>query len=101
MAFSPLPVEKHGEDYCQLKGAVYVEEVESFATYRVYVEDVERFANMRIHKESNHSFADQPGRWYFTDTKAFADFSIAVVQVRAFADFSIYYTDFQSLAGCP
>ncbi|HEX2901339.1 MAG TPA: DUF6150 family protein [Bacteroidia bacterium] len=87
-------------DPCQLQGAVFVEEVEAFATYRVYLEDVENFADLRVFKESVRGFADKPGRWHFTDTKAFADFTVAFVNVRARADFSIYYTEFQSLSGC-
>lgn len=89
-----------GIDPCQLKGAVYVEEVESFATYKVFVEDVEAFADLRVYKENVRAFADKPGRWYLTDNKAFADFSVAFVPVKAFAQFSIFYTEFQSLAGC-
>lgn len=87
-------------DPCSLQGAVYVEEVESFAKYKVYVEDVESFADLRVFKEGVRSFADRPGRWHFTDNRAFADFTVAFVSVKSFAHFSIYYTEFQSLAGC-
>jgi hypothetical protein len=94
------PAPLAGVDPCQLQGAVYIEEVESFATYKVFVEDVEAFADLRVYKEGVRAFADKPGRWHFTDTKAFADFSVAFVPVKAFAQFSIFYTDFQSLSGC-
>lgn len=87
-------------DPCQLQGAVFVEEVEGFATYRVFVEDIENFADLSVYKEPVRGFADKPGRWHFTDTKAFADFSVAFVDVKVRADFSIYYTEFQSLSGC-
>lgn len=89
-----------GIDPCQLQGAVFVESVEAFATYKVFVEDVESFADLRVYKEGTRGFADKPGRWYFTDNRAFADFTVAFVSVKAFAQFSIYYTEFQSLAGC-
>lgn len=87
-------------DPCRLQGAVFVEEVESFATYRVFAEDVENFADLRVYKEPVRGFADKVGRWHFTDTKSFADFSVAFVDVKVRADFSIYYTEFQSLSGC-
>jgi Family of unknown function (DUF6150) len=87
-------------DPCSLHGMVYVEPVESFATYKVFVEDAEAFADLRVFKETVQAFADKPGHWYFTDTKAFADFTVSLVSVKAFANFSIYYTEFQTLAGC-
>lgn len=103
MAFSQ-PVDDHpsmtGVDPCGLHGAVYVESVESFATYKVFVDDAEAFADLRVFKEGVRSFADKPGRWYFTDNRAFADFTVAFVPVKGFAHFSIYYTEFQSLSGC-
>jgi len=91
---------KRGDEYCQLKGAVYIEEVESFAKYKVFVEDVESFADLRVYKEQAQSFADRPGLWYITDVRAFADFTVAFTDVKGFADFSIYFTDFKTLAGC-
>jgi Family of unknown function (DUF6150) len=87
-------------DPCSLHGIVYVEEVESFAKYKVFVEDAEAFADLRVCKEPVLAFADKPGRWHFTDNRAFADFTVAFVTVKSFANFSIYYTEFQSLAGC-
>jgi hypothetical protein len=89
-----------GIDPCQLQGIVFVEDVESFAKYKVFVEDVETFAELRVYKETMRSFADKPGRWYFTDNRAMADFTVAFVPIQSFAHFSIYYTEFQSLAGC-
>lgn len=97
-AFTTAP--SQGVDPCGLKGAVFIESVESFAKYTVFVEDVESFADLIVFEEQARSFADRPGLWFFTDTRAFADFTIAYTNVKAFADFSIHYSDFKSLAGC-
>lgn len=86
--------------YCELYGAVYVEETVAFADYKVYLEEIESFAKMVVYKEDVESFADRPGFWYFTDVKAFADFTIAFEQNQGLADFSLAYTDFRSAAGC-
>ena len=87
-------------DPCKLQGAVFVEQVESFADYKVFVEDVEGFADLLVFQEQARGFADRPGLWYFTDVRGFADFTVAFTQVKGFADFSIYYTEFKSIAGC-
>lgn len=94
------PPEPSGVDICSLKGAVYVEEVESFAQYKVFVDDVESFADLVVFKEQAAAFADRPGLWYLTDVRAFADFTVAFTDVKGFADFSIYFTEFKTLAGC-
>lgn len=94
------PTSLPGNEYCELKGAVFVEEVESFANYKVFVEDVEAFADLMVYRESSQSFADRAGLWYFTDVRAFADFTVAFTDVKAFANFSIFFTDFKSIAGC-
>lgn len=86
--------------YCELYGAVYVEQTAAFADYKVYLEEIESFAKMVVYKEDVESFADRPGFWYFTDVKAFANFTIAFEQNQGLADFSMAYTDFRSAAGC-
>ena len=86
--------------YCELYGAVFVEEVPAFAQYKVYLQEIESFADMVVYKEDMESYADRPGFWYFTDVKAFADFTIAFEQNEGLADFSMAYTDFRSAAGC-
>jgi Family of unknown function (DUF6150) len=87
-------------DPCKLQGSVFIEQVESFADYKVFVEDVENFADLLVFKELARSFADRPGLWYITDVRGFADFTVAFTPVKGFADFSIYFTDFKSIAGC-
>jgi hypothetical protein len=87
-------------DYCKLKGSVYIEEVANFADYRVFVEDVEAFAQMNIFKEEAETFATEPGFWYFTDVRGFADFTIYIEDIKGFADFTIAYTAYRSSAGC-
>ena len=101
----PIPVVKESkanppQDYCNLYGSVYIEEVDGFADYKVFVEDVESFADMSVFEESTNGFADRAGLWYFTNVRGFADFSISITDVKAFADFSIYKTQFRSVAGC-
>lgn len=86
--------------HCRLFGAVYVEEVEAFADYRVYVEDVEAFADVVVYRQNVEAFATEAGQWYFTDVEAFADFTIYLESTKAFADFSIHYTTSESSAGC-
>lgn len=89
-----------GVDPCTLRGAVFVEEIESFADFRVFKESVEAFADVLIFQEQARSFADRPGLWYFTDVRAQADFTIAFTETQGFADFSVFFTDFKSIAGC-
>lgn len=88
-------------DICQLYGAVYVEQQAAFADYRVFKEDIESFAKLVVYREEAEDFADRPGFWYFTDVKAFADFTIAYEPNQGLADFTIAFTDFRSAAGCP
>lgn len=87
-------------DYCELYGAVFIEDVAGFANYRVHVEDVEAFAEMLVFREDARAFANDAGHWYVTDVKAFADFTIYIEEVKGFADFSVFYTDFRTTAGC-
>lgn len=89
-----------GVDPCTLYGAVYVEEVESFADYRVFREEDEGFSDLIVFKEQARSFADRNGLWYFTDVRGFADFTISFTEVRGFADLNVHFTEFKSLAGC-
>ncbi len=96
---SPTNVENQ-VDICQLKGAVYIEQVANFADYVVFVEEVEAFADFLVYLEDSQSFANDPGHWYITDVRGFADFSIYIEDIRGLEDFSIYYTDYQSFAGC-
>lgn len=91
----PIPVNP-----CDLYGAVYVEETPGFARYKVFVEDVEAFSNLLVFEESSFAFASKPGHWYFTKNRTEANFTIGFTDTKAFADFSIFYTSFQSLAGC-
>ena len=88
------------QDFCKLKGAVYIEEVANFANYRVFVEEVEAFAQLKVFKEEAETFATEAGYWYFTDVRGFADFTIYIEDVKGFADFSIAYTEYRSSAGC-
>ena len=101
-AVTPVqPVVAHvPRDLCQLRGSVYVTDIPQEAHFRVYVEEYESSADLLVYSEENKLFADQPGLWYFTDKRAFADFNIYLTDSRAFADFTIAYTDVASFAGC-
>ena len=88
------------QNFCKLKGAVYIEEVANFANYRVFVEEVEAFAQLNVFKEEAETFATEAGYWYFTDVRGFADFTIYIEDVKGFADFTIAYTEYRSSAGC-
>lgn len=103
MGSALVEVEKTADtppEYCGLQGAVYVEEVAAFAKYRVFVEDIESFADMVVFKEDSEAFANEPGHWYFTDVRGFADFTIYIEDVKGFSDFSIAYTEFRTTVGC-
>ncbi|MEM0999346.1 MAG: DUF6150 family protein [Bacteroidota bacterium] len=91
---------RNDRDPCELQGAVFIEEVESFADYRVFRENVEGFADLLVFREQARTFADRPGLWYFTDNRAMADFTIAFTETQGFDDFSVFFTDFKSIAGC-
>ncbi len=98
--FAPLAEQSLPPDYCSLYGVVYVEQVPAFADYKVFKQDIESFADMVVYREDVESYADRPGFWFFTDVKAFADFTIAYEQNEGLADFSLAFTDFRSAAGC-
>ena len=98
--WQPAPSAVPAQDYCDLHGVVYVEQVAAFADYRVYVEETESFADLVVYRENAELNADRAGHWHFTDVKSLADFSIYLEEVPGFADFSIAYTDFQAAAGC-
>lgn len=87
-------------DFCRVFGAVYLESSPQYADYRVFVEDSEAFCDVVVFKADNRLFADRPGLWFFTETKAFADFSICFEKERGLADFTVYFTDTESFAGC-
>lgn len=87
-------------DFCNLYGAVYVEQSAAMAQYNVFVEKTEAFADLLVFKEPNSAFADQSGLWYFTKYRAEANFSICFVRHAAHADFTIAYTTAATFAGC-
>lgn len=86
--------------YCQLKGPVFIETNAARAQFRVYLEESESFADLLVFKTTNALFADKPGLWFFTPSRAQASFSILLVKERSQADFSVHYIDTESFAGC-
>ena len=86
--------------YCQLSGPVLEEKEPARAQFRVYREESEGFADLIVFKAENLLFADKPGKWFFTDSRAMARFSIYWVEERSQADFSIFITETESFAGC-
>ena len=87
-------------DYCKLFGAVYIEKNPILADFRVYEEDSEAFCDIKVFEVESRVYADREGLWHFTDTKAFADFTIYFEPKKGLADFSVYFIDIESFAGC-
>lgn len=100
----PGPAVRPAEvEFCQLYGAVYLEREPSqraFCAFIAYEEPDEAFTDLNVYKEDNKLFADQPGLWYLTPNRAFADYVVFVTPTRAFADFSIHYVTSRTFAGC-
>lgn len=88
------------QDYCELRGSVFIAEYPAQADFLIYEEDSEAFADMLIFETDNSLFADRNGIWYFTDQQAFADFTVYFVEAKGNADFTVYFTAFESFAGC-
>jgi hypothetical protein len=86
--------------YCQLSGSVLEEKNPAQAVYKVFKEDSESFADLVVFNSENALFADKPGKWHFTNSRAQARFTIFWVEERSKADFSVYITDTESFAGC-
>lgn len=98
---SPLPAQIINQPYyCELRGSIYIEEYPDPADFLVYEEDSEAFADLLVFETDNSLFADKPGIWYFTNDRAFADFTIYFVESKNNADFTVYFTAFESFAGC-
>lgn len=87
-------------NFCKLFGAVYIEDSAQKADFRVYEEESEAFCNIKVFEVDSRVYADREGLWYFTDKKAFADFSIYFEPKKGLADFSVYLIDVESFAGC-
>ncbi|RMG24942.1 MAG: hypothetical protein D6730_11700 [Bacteroidetes bacterium] len=85
---------------CELKGAVYVEKYRNQADYSVFIEEVEAFGKLKVFKEEAAIFATEPGWWYFTDQRGFADFTIYIEETKGFEHFTISFTKYRSSAGC-
>ena len=88
------------QEYCKLRGAVYIEESPKFANFIVYEEDSEAFADVLIFEEDNKLFADAPGKWYFVDSKGLADFTVYFTEDESKSHFSAYFVDSDTFAGC-
>jgi hypothetical protein len=86
--------------YCQLSGPVIEEKDPARANFRIFKEETESFADLVVFNAENALFADKPGKWHFTDSRALAKFSVIWVEERSKADFSIYFTSTESFAGC-
>ncbi len=96
----PAALPSTPKELCRLRGSVYVTDNPNQAHYFVYVEDYESSAHLSVFVEENKAFADQPGHWFYTDKKAFADFVVYFTDNKGMADFTIYYTEVGSFAGC-
>ncbi len=95
-----LPEKSEQIDACKVYGAIYIEEFPENAQFLVFEEESEAFAKILIFEEDNKLMADKSGKWFFTDNKAFARYSVYFVERKNAADFSVYFTNFESSAGC-
>jgi len=103
LIFSALGMEgSHSQplNICELTGTVFIEDNPDEANFFLYEEDSEAFADFLIYETDNALFATEPGVWYFTDQKGFADYSVYFVESKGTADFTVYFTSFESFAGC-
>ena len=87
-------------DPCRVFGAIYIEEYPENAQFLVYEEASEAHARVQIFEEDNQLMADESGKWFFTDQRQFARYSVYFVEKKVNADFSVYFTEFESFAGC-
>jgi len=87
-------------DYCKIFGSVYIEKNPRDADFRVYEEESEAFSDIKVFEVESRLYADREGLWHFTDTKAFADFTIYFEPKKGLEDFSVYFIDVESFAGC-
>jgi len=99
-AATDVPEAKDQIDPCKVFGAIYIEEFPENAQFLVYEEESEAFARIQVFEESNALMVDKSGKWFFTDKKAFARYSVYFVDRKNVADFSVYFTNFESFAGC-
>ena len=87
-------------NYCNIFGSVFIVDNPKEADFRVFIEDSEGSADVWVYDTDDKLFADRPGLWYFTNQKAFSDFTIYIEKDKYLADFSIYYINTESFAGC-
>lgn len=102
-AFLPEKPAVSGIDFCRIYGSVYFERDprrQSSAHFTIFEETEEAFANLVVYKEDNKLFADQPGLWYETKSRDFADYIIFISPNRNMADFGVHFTTVRSFAGC-
>lgn len=93
--------QRYDQNPCQIYGTAHVENDRTRATYFVYLETEDDYsADLRVFKEYNELYADKTGYWFFTEQKAFADFSVFFVKHRAEADFTVFFVEDELEAGC-
>ena len=102
-SFSPPKHSVLGIDFCRIYGSVYFERDprrQSGSHFTIFEETEEAFANLVVYKEDNKLFADQPGLWYETKNRDFADYIIFISPNRNMADFGVHFTSVRGFAGC-
>lgn len=90
----------HFDEYCELKGSVFIEKDPSSADFRVFIEESEAFADFLVFETDNSLYADKAGLWYYIKNRGMSDFTVCLVDSKNKADFSICYTTYESMAGC-
>ena len=62
--------------YCQLSGQVFVVNVPTQANYRVAKVDMDAPSDFKVIEERQLGFEKEAGHWFFTKSRAAADFTI-------------------------
>lgn len=87
-------------NYCELSGQVYVVRIPTQADYRVSKVDQDAPCDFRIIEERQVGFEKEAGHWFFTSSRAAADFTVYWEKEARFADFTLSITAFEDEVGC-
>jgi len=88
------------DQYCTLRGSVYITSDRRLADFIVFEESSEAFADFLVYEEENRLYATEEGIWFFVDNRGIADFSIYLNKEKGGSDFVFAYTDSPTFAGC-
>ncbi|BDD02649.1 DUF6150 family protein [Aureibacter tunicatorum] len=87
-------------DACNVFGRIFIAVQPSYAQFLIYEEETEGLADLIVYEEDNKLYADEQGKWFFVDVRAFAEYTVYFVEDRDKAHFTVYFTDEPGYAGC-